>query len=111
MKHLLFLSLAVCSLLTTVAENDVTKTTKESKKSELRLTPKVLISSLDDRLYIKNLENYSRINILSNDYVTFQTFTVYNNSFDISSLKLTPGKYLIQIIGNKTLTQQELSIH
>jgi len=106
MNKLLIITLALCASLTVMGGNDLNL----SKTQKNQLTPEILVSHTDSRLYFKHLDNYTRINILSEDYSTIQSFTVYNNSFDVSSLKLIPGSYTVQLMGEKHLSQQKILI-
>ncbi|PCJ66397.1 MAG: hypothetical protein COA58_06365 [Bacteroidetes bacterium] len=106
MKKTLLLSIAVFAMLVALADNFTKPNNSDSKHSA-----KIETSQENKRLHITGLEQGSRINILSKDYNFFQTYEVYHNSFNISSLNLESGKYIIQMIGTETINQKEIFIN
>ena len=104
MKHVITLC---CILAIAVFSHAADDNLKEKSTTQ---NPQTSYESEQNTLTITGLEKGSRINILSEDYESLLTFEVYNNSFNLMSLKLEPGEYTVQMIGATTLNQQKILI-
>ena len=108
-KKLLVL-IIICIVLPPVQSSPIKFQATDETDPIRHLTPPLQISNIKDVWIIQNLEIGARLNIVSSDYSLLQFYIITKSEFNLSALELTKSSYIIQTIGDKTLSQQEIFI-